>query len=242
MLRYGQPLLGLKKNTSVVDMFWAMGPFITGWLLFAMHNSNFTQLIITVMVSIWALRLTGYLYYTRIKKGVVDKRYKKIEEKWSGNYFINILKHFYFQAIFQACLMSVFVATYSSSLNTFSNNSIIIIILFILSIIGQSISDYQLYSYKKLNDGVCQIGLWKFSRHPNYFFEFTIWVTISLIANSHLISWLAPIGSYIIMRYITGPYTERLSLLKRGDEFRNYQKNVPMIFPSVRLIIESFYK
>ena len=81
----------------------------------------------------------------------------------------------------------------------------------------------------------CRSGLWRYSRHPNYFFEWLHWFAYVALAVGSPVSWLAwsgPVVMYLFLRYISGiPFTEANALRSRGDDYREYQRTTPMLFP-----------
>ena len=88
----------------------------------------------------------------------------------------------------------------------------------------------------QLNRGrICDVGLWRYSRHPNYFFEWLHWFAYVLLAIGSPIAWLAwagPLVMYVFLRWISGiPYTEAQALRTRGEDYRDYQRTTPMLFP-----------
>ena len=100
-----------------------------------------------------------------------------------------------------------------------------------LSLCGESLADGQLAAFRRKpeNKGqVCNVGLWRYSRHPNYFFEWCIWVGFGVFALCSHLGWiglLAPFSIYYLLRYKTGvPMAEESSLKSKGDRFREYQK------------------
>ena len=106
------------------------------------------------------------------------------------------------------------------------------------SLFGESIADHQLAEFrqKPANSGkVCDSGLWRYSRHPNYFFEWLHWwayVAFALGGPKAWVSLLGPLLMYIFLRYITGiPHAERSSLRSRGEAYRNYQQTTSPFFP-----------
>ena len=105
---------------------------------------------------------------------------------------------------------------------------------------GEALADSQLKSFRMnpANKGkVCDIGLWRWSRHPNYFFEWFGWVSYPVIALSFDYPWgfatlLAPLFMFWILRYVTGvPPLEEQMLKSRGDAYRAYQAQTSVFFP-----------
>ncbi len=97
----------------------------------------------------------------------------------------------------------------------------------------------QIKENKDVGAGVCNIGLWKYSRHPNYFFEFMIWVSYMLFGwRSASTTWdkctllmLPPIAYWFLVHFTGVPLTELGSLLHRGETYAQYQRQTNMFFP-----------
>ena len=107
-----------------------------------------------------------------------------------------------------------------------------------IGILGEALADAQLASYKQKNhdpSDVCQLGLWKYSRHPNYFFEIVIWISFYLIASTTPGGWItlyAPATMIVLLLKITGiPPAEASSLQSKGAAYRHYQQTTSVIIP-----------
>ncbi|MGH8164637.1 MAG: DUF1295 domain-containing protein, partial [Rhodanobacteraceae bacterium] len=107
-----------------------------------------------------------------------------------------------------------------------------------LSVFGETIADRQLARFRAnpANDGkTCREGLWRYSRHPNYFFEWLHWFAYVALAIGSPLWWLAlagPVVMFVFLRFISGiPYTEAQALRTRGDDYRAYQHDTSMLFP-----------
>jgi steroid 5-alpha reductase family enzyme len=110
--------------------------------------------------------------------------------------------------------------------------------MWLVSIIGEGLSDFQLAQFRKDPDNkgqVCNVGLWDYSRHPNYFFQFMIWVSVFVFALSSPYGYIAivcPIViSYLIFKVTGIPMTEEQSLRSRGDAYRRYQETTSVFVP-----------
>ena len=110
--------------------------------------------------------------------------------------------------------------------------------IWLVGLVGESIADRQLAKFRAdpANQGkVCQAGLWNFSRHPNYFFEWLIWVAFFVFALASPWGWLAIVGPasilYLLLRVTGIPMTEEQSLRSRGDAYRRYQKTTSAFLP-----------
>jgi steroid 5-alpha reductase family enzyme len=117
------------------------------------------------------------------------------------------------------------------------------VVIFLIAVTGEALADRQLSRFGAApeNEGkVCDVGLWRFSRHPNYFFEWLAWVAYSLIAidfsGAYPWGWLAlagPILMYWLLVHVSGiPPLEAHMLRSRGDRFRNYQRRVNAFWPA----------
>ena len=127
-----------------------------------------------------------------------------------------------------------FAANNHSELNWLD---IVGVMVFLVSLIGEWTADRQLDQFKRdsRNTGkVCQVGLWKYSRHPNYFFEWTHWFSYIFLAVTTSWGWLsilAPVAMYYFLTQKTGiPETEKQALKSKGDAYRKYQATTNAFF------------
>ncbi len=231
-------------NYAIVDVGWAAALAILALAYFILGEGFFLRkIIITSMVCFWAIRLGGYLLFTRILGGHgEDERYTAFRKDYGDavdrKFFTNI---FQFQGLLDVFLSLPFLI---SCINPNPEMQIwewIALGLFIFAVLGEALADRQLHSFKKdaANKGKnCEVGLWKYSRHPNYFFEWLIWVSYSLfsIAPEFGIfgySGILPmIVMFIFLTKFSGiPMTEKQALLKRGDVYREYQRTTSAFIP-----------
>lgn len=225
----------LKREADIVDVAWA---FLIGLsaLIFALISpgSETNRIITGCLGGAWGLRLSLYLYKTRFLSPEEDGRYEELRKSWSGKSFFIF---FQAQALFVVAFALPFVAI-SFSNKPFDNFTISGIVLFFISIIGASISDSQLHNFRKnLNNKgkVCNTGLWKYSRHPNYFFEWLHWIAYPLITfgSEYFVYTLhaAPFMLFLILKITGIPPTEARSIASRGEAYKIYQKSTSAFFP-----------
>jgi steroid 5-alpha reductase family enzyme len=107
-----------------------------------------------------------------------------------------------------------------------------------LALIGEAVADAQLAAFKRTPHApgeVCQRGLWNYSRHPNYFFEWLIWVAWALFALASPYGWLAvacPLLMFYFLFRVTGiPATEAQALRSKGEAYRAYQRSTSAFVP-----------
>lgn len=223
------------KNPGIVDVFWGLSILSAGsfYLVYPIWQADFT--IPLALLVVWGLRLSLFLFLTRFAKKIVEKRYDQLSHKWQ-NKTLGFLYHFLFQAILAWLIAIPF---YFISHQNFSSPVVFIgYLLVILGVIGESLADKALYTHRqKHKKAVCEVGLWKYSRHPNYFCECVIWLGFSVMGYSggiSIISFLSVITLFCIMWFATIPITEKQSIESRGEAFIAYQKRVSCFFPWIR--------
>lgn len=227
------------QNPSVVDVAWPIGLMVAGLLYLRSAEPITLRInIISVLLVIWAMRLAGYLYLSRIRKNHIDKRYQALSETWKIAKPLGFFLNFQLQGLLIFIIsISFFFASVDQSL-ALSYVDFFAICIILVGILGESIADRQLQVFKKTHQqAVCNVGLWQYSRHPNYFFDWLTWCGFALFGFYHTIGYLSvlsPICLYIIFTRITGPMTELGSIESRGKAYKAYQKITPMFFPWVR--------
>lgn len=238
------------KNPGVVDVFWGLGLGLATMVLFFASTLGVVETILFILVWAWCLRLSLFLFFTRVAKKEQDARYMSLAEKWKEGIKRKFLVNFLFQALLQSFIfMSIMPIT---AIKHFINEvqvsvfSWFWIVLFVVSLLAESIADLQLYRFKQNisnRDKVCDIGLWRYSRHPNYFFEWTLWLSVSgfsisvmysLMGLSSIVVLLAPITLWVIFFVFTIRLTEEQALKKRPNAYSNYQKTVSIFIPWFR--------
>lgn len=220
------------RNAGIIDVFWALNIGIMGTTHLALKPWSHLSTASATLLIFWSLRLALFLFLTRVLKGEVDPRYTKLSESWT-NLTLGFLKNFLFQGALAWVIALPFF--YIGQQEAISFHHTLLFTIIFISLIFESWADQTLLNYKSIQSGgLCRKGLWKYSRHPNYFFECLLWLGFSLTGihdNLSLLSLLSPICLYGIMRVITLPLTESESLKKRGKSYRTYQEEVSVFFP-----------
>ena len=228
-------LYRILKNPSVVDVSWSLGLMVSGLLYLILTPLNFRTLIISALLVLWALRLAFYLWYTRIRKGHVDKRYIELSSNWKISPSLGFFINFQLQGLLILIISSVFFLISKSTATDISWLDMFAFFIIAVGILGETLADLQLQRFKKRYKGeVCQAGLWNYSRHPNYFFDWLSFVGFALFAIQSNIGYLglaSPLMLYIIFTRMTGPLTERGSIESKGQKYIEYQKQTSMFFP-----------
>jgi steroid 5-alpha reductase family enzyme len=218
------------KNAGLVDVAWAISFSISMLIYYFYYSENSTlrKNILLIMVIIWSLRLTIYLFKRNWGKPE-DARYTNLRKEWGDQAGIKLFGFFQFQALLAALLTFPFAIISMNPSDGFTGLEILGLILWNIGLIGESIADNQLRSFKAnvANKGkICEVGLWNYSRHPNYFFEWLVWVSFFVFALSSEYGWISiicPLLMYHFLVNVTGiKYTEEHMLATRGEAFRKY--------------------
>ena len=226
------------NNAGIVDVAWSFFTPIVGlWLILADDLNNDTrQYLIILLASIWGFRLGIYLY-KRVANEVEDGRYRYMRES-SGKYAQPVMFVFFqMQATWTILFALPFWAASRNTQAGLSWLDYLGISIWIIAMLGEFISDRQLANFKAETQDrslVCNVGFWKYSRHPNYFFEWLHWwayVCLGYGSDYWWLTWTGLLVMYVFITRITGiPYTEQQSLRSKGDAYREYQKTTSGFF------------
>lgn len=223
------------NNPSIVDTSWSIGLMMSGLIYLFSNGITHRKALVAFLLVVWALRLAGHLWWTRLRLGQVDKRYTAISQHWKINQSLGFFLNFQLQAllIFIISFMFVFISlSPQATLTAFDYAASVIITL---GIVGESIADIQLNRFKKNNKGkVCNDGLWYYSRHPNYFFDWITWSGFTLIAVQSTLGCFSLISLmllYFIFTRVTGPITEKVSIQSKGQAYLDYMADTSMFMP-----------
>jgi steroid 5-alpha reductase family enzyme len=227
------------KNVTVVDSLWGIGFVLVAWLTYLMSDGYpGRSILLAVLVTMWGLRLSGYLTLRNWGKGE-DPRYAGWRQKSAGRFWlVSLFKVFLLQALFLWVISLVVQMgqtafepaklTWLDALGT---------LVWFCGFIFESVGDWQLARFKAdpANRGkVMDRGLWAYSRHPNYFGEFLIWWGIFLITLSTPGNWwtvISPIIVTAVLLKMTGiPLTEE-ALVKRRPGYDSYIKRTSAFVP-----------
>ncbi len=220
----------ITKKTGIIDVFWALGITTAALSIIRLFgDSSYQSYLVMGMIFVWGVRLSSFLIF-RVLDQKNDHRYERMIKRSAA---VSMIKNSFIQWPLQVLVViTIYPLTFSDSIQ----NEFLIIgtILFIIGLIGEVISDLQLSTFKKSATGICTIGLWKYSRHPNYFFECLLWFGISVVffgSPVFFVSLIGPLSLFVIMYFVTGPYTEKCSIERHGDMFLDYQSNTSYFFP-----------
>jgi steroid 5-alpha reductase family enzyme len=228
------------NNYGIVDIAWSYA-FAVLALYYALFAPGWPvrKALITAMAVLWSLRLGTHLYHRVMgHHPVEDGRYVQLRKDWAGNFAPKMFGFFQLQAVSVVLLGVAFFIVCLNPSPRLHPLEVAGAILWLLALTGESLADRQLAAFKHdpANKGkVCDAGLWRYSRHPNYFFEWLIWVAYFVFALASPHGWIAVIGPasilYLLLRVTGIPLTEEQSLRSRGDAYRRYQQTTSAFVP-----------
>lgn len=194
------------RRNDVADIAWGMGFVLLAWVLF--YNRPSVQLSLAViLITIWGVRLSTHILLRNIKKPE-DFRYAKWRKDWGKWSLVRSFFQVYLlQGIFLLLISAPIIVLSKTGLDNLSLFSIFGVAVWFFGFVFESIGDYQLKDFistKKESDSVLQTGLWRYTRHPNYFGEVTQWWGI----------WLISLGAAWSLWGVIGPITITVLILK----------------------------
>ena len=222
------------QNPSVVDVAYGIGITMIGLLYLSHVSLNAFIMLWATLLLIWGLRLSFYLWYTRIRLRKIDPRYLSLSDNWTVPKPLGFLVNYQFQGLIMFLIALPFYFI-SHILKTPTLFDYCLMIAALGAMLGTTLADFELYNFKKRSkEPVCNQGLWAYSRHPNYFFEWLTWVIFAfeaLQSKYGILGFISPLLLLYVMLKITGPLTEQNALQSKGQAFIDYQKKTPMFFP-----------
>lgn len=225
------------RNAGIVDVIWAAGLGMAACLM-ALTGSGawLPRGAMALMGTAWSLRLAIHLA-RRVRSEQEDGRYRELRAHWHGSQ-AKFLCFFLAQALLVVLFALPFMAVAANPSNAVWPWLVLACVVWLGSVLGESIADRQLAAFRAdpANRGkTCEQGLWHYSRHPNYFFEWLHWFAYVALAVGSPIAWLAwsgPLLMYVFLRWISGvPFTEAQALRTRGEAYRDYQRRTSMFIP-----------
>lgn len=232
-------------NAGWVDAFWSFGQGAAG-VAYALAPApgiawpGTRQLIVAALVAAWSLRL-GLHIAARSRHPPEDARYAQFRSDWGAGFQARMFGFLMIQAATAAFLaLSILVAARNP--RPFGAQDAAALALCALAILGEGTADAQLRRFRAdpANRGrICDVGLWRYSRHPNYFFEWLIWLAYPVFAidasGAYPWGWIAlsgPAAMYWFLVHVSGiPPLEAHMLRSRGAAYREYQARTRPFLP-----------
>lgn len=227
------------KLMAIVDTIWTAGLGISALVYHTVLGlESIRSWAVLLVIFLWSFRLSFHLYRDRVFSGHDDPRYKALAEHWGAR----SARNFYFLFLAQIIFIALFLFPVSIAMQNpqplWAWTDTLAVLIGISAMLGEWIADRQLANFRanpKNKGGVCKDRLWRYSRHPNYFFEWLHWFAYPAFSmGSSLVGFalVGPIAMFIFLRFLTGvPYAEMSSLKSRGEAYRQYQSSTNAFFP-----------
>lgn len=227
------------RNATLVDVVWAANIGLLALLSAFISDGHFERRILAAALALaWSVRLSLHLGLGRLGHKAEDGRYRGLRDKWGASADRNFFWFFQAQALLDAVLALPFLVASLDPTPAIRAIEWFGAALLIVGVVGETIADRQLERFKRdpANRGrTCRTGLWAWSRHPNYFFEWLNWCAFASFAMAAPFGFLALIAPILMLFFIvkvTGiPPTEAQALRSRGDDYRDYQRTTSAFFP-----------
>ena len=227
----------LINAASIVDMVWGLGFVVAGWAAFLVNSVEMTDrtLLVLVVVTLWGLRLTAHLAWRGLGTGE-DRRYQQMRRKNPDSFWLtSLFTVFIVQALVMWVVAVPPVVTLGSEPPLFWLDYLGAG-LWLIGVVVETVSDRQLARFMRKPESKGQVmdrGLWRYSRHPNYFGDFCVWWGIYLMAAAAGLWWtvFAPIVMSVLLIRFSGVGLIEKTITRRRPGYEEYISTTNSFFP-----------
>ena len=229
------------KDSSIVDIFWGFGFVVMAWYYFGLATDyafdNLRGQVLCGLVTLWGLRLAFHIGSRNIGKPE-DFRYQEFRREAGASYWwFSFFKVFLLQGIILWILSSVFWVTVNSEIPTLGLFEYIGIGFWAVGFFFETVGDWQLTQFKKKvkeKGEILNTGLWKYTRHPNYFGDAMVWWGYFMFALGTSGGWLyffVPIFMNFLLRFVSGVAMLEESLQASKPGYKEYMRKTSAFLP-----------
>jgi steroid 5-alpha reductase family enzyme len=228
----------LLKNASIVDVVWGLGFVVVAWVVRLSESGDAArQNLLVALVTVWGLRLAGYLFWRNHGKGE-DFRYRAMRKHWGARFpLVSLVTVFALQGVLM-WIVSIGVQLGQVSDSTpLGPLAVVGVVVWLVGLTFEAVGDTQLARFKAdpANEGkVMDRGLWRYTRHPNYFGDACVWWGIGIVAaESGLGAWglLGSAVMTVLLVRVSGVALLERSLSKRKPEYAEYVRRTSAFVP-----------
>ncbi len=227
------------QNAAILDMGWCFSfGLVAIWYALAVRGEPTRRALVAVLAGTWGFRLALHLFFDRIHKKPEDGRYQTIRRQWGERAPLYFFLLFQGEAFAIPVLSLPLLVLMQNPSPTFSPWELVGVLVWVTAVGGEWVADRQLARFRAdpLNRGrTCREGLWRYSRHPNYFFEALHWWAYVLMGVGVPFGWvtlLGPLVMTVALLKISGlPLAEAQALASRGEDYREYQRTTSAFIP-----------
>ena len=257
------PITVILKDNSLVDIGWTLGFMSMAWITYLFNGFRYDnwlairQLTITILVTVWGIRILTYYIVRRTIRKVEDARFVGYRKDWTKNFYLKTILIIFLPQIFLVYIIGFPVVFANSVIDVNPISTLGTILLIIGGLIWlegfliETTADIQLLRFRKNPDNqgkILNTGLWKFSRHPNYFGETEQWWGIFIIAISYafyngppfsvthmVIGWISILGpillTFILVKFSGIPTLEKEGILAGREGYKEYLETTSSFIP-----------
>jgi steroid 5-alpha reductase family enzyme len=226
----------LLKRNDVADIAWGLGYVLISMYLFFRGSNSIHFYVISFLIVVWGIRLS-YHIFQRNRAKEEDYRYKKWRIQWGRWFYLrSYIQVFIIQGFFMYMISLPLMFSHEYDSKSLSYLGFAGMLIWITGFIFESVGDYQLrlfLSKPKNNGKIMKYGLWRYTRHPNYFGEVAQWWGIFLVLTDVAFNWIAllsPLTITYLLLFVSGiPMLE--AKYKGNKEFMEYQRVTNAFFP-----------
>jgi len=224
-------------NAAVVDVAWSFATALTGVIFALALGDGPRRWIVAGAAALWGARLGVHLWRRVTGDAHEDVRYRKMRDEWGSRYQAMMFGFYQLQAAW-AVLFALPMAWAAWNRAPLGPLDALGVAIWLTGFAGEAVADRQLARFRARPESrgrVCDEGLWRYSRHPNYFFEWIQWFAYVCFAAGGDGRWLAWLGPAVMLWFllrVTGvPLLEARLLESRGEAYRRYQRVTSAFVP-----------
>ncbi len=229
----------IRKNANIVDVGWAGALGLTAaFLSITTESDHPRRWLVAVLAATWSLRLAAHLFFDRVVGKTEDGRYVALRGRFGARAGVLFLLFFFAQGLLVLIFAIPFRVALAADRRFLDGWDLAALGVWAASFFGEWIADAQLAGFRAdptKHGQVCDRGLWRYSRHPNYFFEWLHWWTYPLLAVGQTWWGLTLIGpalmAFFLLRVTGIPATEAHAVASRGEAYRRYQRTTSAFIP-----------
>ncbi len=226
-----------RRDNSIADIGWGIGfTIIATWMhLFHSHSASF---LILIMVGIWGIRLSLHLLSRSLRKGKEDWRYANWRQDWGKNVILqSFFRVFLLQGFFM-CIIALPILQQKEAAGI-SALQLVGLVIWLAGFGWEALADWQLARFKRQPQNKRRImtqGLWRLSRHPNYFGEILVWWGLAIFVLPYGKWWICLLSAltitWLLLRVSGVPMLE--SKYADDVEYQEYRRQTNALLPDLR--------
>ncbi len=226
-------------NAGIVDAGWAAAIGLLA-VIFAVTSDGYPprRVLVAALSAAWASRLSFYILLDRVWGHPEEGRYASLRKQWGSSAGRRLFFFYQSQAFFAVVFALPALVVAHHALDRLRGWDLAGILIWFFGVGNTVLADRQLARFRAYPDNrgkTCRVGWWRYSRHPNYFFEWLHWFSYAVLAAGAPFWWvtlLVPAVLLFLLLKVTGiPPTEAQAIASRGEDYRNYQRATSAFIP-----------